>query len=108
MRVWIGFGGDVAGMLGGCGPGGEPALEFGGVAGWWKAARGCASGVESWLGIGGHFEEVEDTAHRCVESSQGLGDLEPTRLDEADGEASQAGGVFGSEAGADAASVFIP
>ena len=72
--------------------GGQALRVSGGVvAGYWQS-----------------FEEVEDTAHSSVESSQGLGNLEPTRLDEADGEASQAGGVFGAVAGADAASVFIP
>ena len=69
--------------------------------------RGAGSAVGSGLCVGGHFEEVEDGADIAVEPSQGLGDIESPRLDEGDGEATQAGGVLRSVASADAASVLV-
>ena len=87
----------------GAGPGEEPAVGLG-----LPVERGVTgSAVWRWLGVGGHFEEVEDAADISVQSSQGLGDMKPTRLDELDGEASQAGGVFGAVSGADTAAVLI-
>ena len=77
-------------------------------SGWACPLKGVTgSAVWRWLGVGGHFEEVEDAADISVQSSQGLGDMKPTRLDELDGEASQAGGVFGAVSGADTAAVLI-
>ena len=70
-----------------------------------KGATGSAVGC--WLCICRHFEEVEDAADISVQSSQCLGDIESTSLDELDGEASQAGGVFRAVSGADAASVLV-
>ena len=59
------------------------------------------------MSVGGHFEEVEDAADVSVQPSQGLGDRQRAGFDELDGEASQAGGVFGAVAGADAATVLV-
>ena len=70
----------------------------------WRAEQDSAVGP--WLCVGGHFEEVEDPADISVQPTQGLGDGEPACVDELDGEASQAGGVFGAVAGADAAPVL--
>ena len=86
----------------GADPGEEPAVGLG-----LPVEGGDGFAVWRWLGVGGHFEEVEDAADISVQSSQGLGDMKPTRLDELDGEASQAGGVFGAVSGADTAAVLI-
>ena len=51
-----------------------------------RSARRCA-----WSGVGGHLQEVEDAARVPGQIAHGLGDAEPARLDEADGEAAQSG-----------------
>ena len=48
-------------------------------SGWACPLKGVmGSAVWRWLGVGGHFEEVEDAADISVQSSQGLGDMKPT------------------------------
>ena len=51
-----------------------------------RSARRCAR-----AGVRGHLQEVEDAAWFPGQIAHGLGDAEPARLDEADGEAAQSG-----------------
>ena len=58
-------------------------------------------------GVRGHLQEVEDAAWFPGQIAHGLGDAEPARLDEADGEAAQSGHVLRTVPGADAAAVLV-
>ena len=69
------------------------------------AGRRTFCGVE---GIFRHFQIVEDEAGLTVESAHGGGDAVGFGANDADGEASQAGGVLGAVAGSDAAAVLLP
>ena len=70
-------------------------------------SRVRSAGRWSRGGVVGHFEEVEDAARVPGKTAHGLGDSEPARLDDADGEASQPGHVLRAVAGADAAAVLV-
>ena len=59
-------------------------------------------------GVAGHAQVVEDEPGVAVQSAHGGGDaVVGVGTDHADGEASQAGGVFGSVSGADAGAVLV-
>ena len=82
--------------------------DYGVVWAWPRAPRGRGVGGEAmdavgrvrsagrWSrgGVGGHFQEVEDTARVPGKTAHGLGDSEPARFDDADGEATQPGHVL--------------
>ena len=59
-------------------------------------------------GVFRHFQIVEDEAGLTVESAHGGGDAVGFGANDADGEASQAGGVLGAVAGSDATAVLVP
>ena len=59
-------------------------------------------------GVFRHFQIVEDEAGLAVEFAHGGGDAVGFGANDADGEASQAGGVLGAMAGSDAATVLLP
>ena len=59
-------------------------------------------------GVFRHFQIIEDEAGLTVESAHGGGDAVGFGAYDADGEASQAGGVLGAVAGSDAAAVLVP
>ena len=59
-------------------------------------------------GVFCHFQIIEDEAGLAVESAHGRGDAVGFGAYDADGEASQAGGVLGAVAGSDAAAVLVP
>ena len=59
-------------------------------------------------GVVRHFQVIEDESRLAVELTHGGGDAVGLGADDADGEAAQAGGVFGAVAGADAAAVLVP
>ena len=68
----------------------------GGVGGEAMDAVGRVRSAGRWSrgGVGGHFQEVEDTARVPGKTAHGLGDSEPARFDDADGEATQPGHVL--------------
>ena len=70
-----------------------------------RAGRREFFGVE---GVFRHFQIIEDEAGFTVESAHGRGDAVGFGANDADGEASQAGGVLGAVAGSDAAAVLVP
>ena len=59
-------------------------------------------------GVFRHFQIIEDEAGLAVESAHGRGDAVGFGANDADGEASQAGGVLGAVAGSNAAAVLVP
>ena len=59
-------------------------------------------------GVFCHFQIIEDEAGLAVESAHGRGDAVGFGAYDADGEASQSGGVLGAVAGSDAAAVLLP
>ena len=59
-------------------------------------------------GVFCHFQIIEDEAGFTVESAHGRGDAVGFGAYDADGEASQSGGVLGAVAGSDAAAVLLP
>ena len=67
---------------------GCPSCAEGGVARLGEATRrGHSGGCCARAGVGGHLEEVENPSRIPGQATHGLGDGEPARLDEADGEA---------------------
>lgn len=59
-------------------------------------------------GVAGYFGEVENGADLAIQPRQDRRGTETAGLDEVDGEAQRAGGVFRTMAGATTAAIFIP
>ena len=59
-------------------------------------------------GVFCHFQIIEDEAGLAVEFAHGGGDAVGFGANDADGEASQSGGVLGAVAGSDATAVLLP
>ena len=99
--------GRAGGVLRPAGVSGGPSCAEGEWRGDGGSPQGRSGGRGPRAGVGGHLEEVEHTARISGQATHGLGDGEPARLDEADGEAAQPGHVLRAVAGADAAAVLV-
>ena len=79
--------GRAGGVLRPAGVSGGPSCAEGEWRGDGGSPQGRSGGRGPRAGVGGHLEEVEHTARISGQATHGLGDGEPARLDEADGEA---------------------